>query len=82
MLTLLVWKVAGVEEANPVMQILLSAGVLPFLSVKLLAVFAAVRFLDAHLVGRGRNALSVIVAVFWLVIGWHFFGLIQLSHIL
>lgn len=66
----------GVEEANPIAESLFAWGEAPFIAIKVGLVAFAVAYLDRHLVGEHRIALSWVLAALSAVLVWHGIGLL------
>jgi len=68
----------GVEEANPIMALLIERGPIVFLLVKCVVGVVAITFLDKVLArsARRRMVFSMLLGVYTLVLLWHLVGLV------
>lgn len=69
---------AGAKELNPVMALALEYGAGVFLTVKMLVIAVSVEYLDKHLNGKKRGALTVLMAIFLATVAWHLYGMVTI----
>ena len=72
--TVVFTSVYGVEEANPLMRVLLEIHPAVFFIVKCALVLACVSYLDKKLRGKGRRLLTALLLIYVAIVMWHVYG--------